>query len=796
MPEPIDKHVADGPAEARSRIDKAGYSNSTTLDLSGLCLRDLPEDVGHLSSLKRLYLNNNCLRSVPACIQKLVALRVLDLSSNELIEIPDWIGVLSSLEIIYLQDNHLSRLPASFRHLRNLEKIELRGNPALLLPPELIAPEPRSDAGQVVRRPHSVLDYYFRTHDGDSRPLNEAKLILIGRGEVGKTSLVNRLVFNTFKREDKTQGIKITDWNVRVDPETKVRLHVWDFGGQEIMHATHQFFLTERTLYLVVLNGREGGEDVDVEYWLKLVESLGGDSPVIVVLNKVAQHPFDLNRRGLQEKYPNRIKHFIRTDCLDGTGIRELKEAVLSEVRMLPDLRVRFPGSWFAIKDQLPHEGNFISFERYRQLCVQFGEPDIQAQETLAVALHCLGVALTYKDDRRLRDTHVINPRWVTNGIYGLLNSPIVADRQGLIHIDDLARLLDPKEYPQATHEFILNLMRKFELCFRLPEPRDSEFLIPQLLSKEQPPLNSDFGASPRLWFRYSYAYLPEGLLPRFIVRSHALGASMARWRTGVTLRFESNTALVRSDAEEKRIDIIVIGPATSQRRLLAIIRSDFDRIHLDTPKLQPRAFIPLPTDPAIAIPYEELLAYEEAGIKIIHRVKDGRIIPVDVSTLLSSVDISSTRRVRPATVFISYSHKDEEHRADLQIQLKLFERLGRIGTWSDRRIIPGSDWREEIDQAIEKADLIIALVSADFIASDYCYGYEMVRALERHRAGLVRVVPIIVRECKWDRTPLRELQALPTEAKPVRSWSDRDAAWKDVADGLEQVLDELPTLD
>src|SRR5712692_5855328 len=98
------------------------------------------------------------------------------------------------------------------------------------------------------------------------------------------------------------------------------------FGGQEIMHATHQFFLTERSVYLLVINGREGAEDADAEYWLKLIESFGGESAVIVVLNKIKEHPFDLNRRALQQKHP--IREFIETDCEDGTGIEQLRKTI------------------------------------------------------------------------------------------------------------------------------------------------------------------------------------------------------------------------------------------------------------------------------------------------------------------------------------------------------------------------------------------------------------------------------------------------------------------------------------
>src|SRR5260221_5549812 len=95
----------------------------------------------------------------------------------------------------------------------------------------------------------------------------------------------------------------VTPWKLPIRHEP-VTLNVWDFGGQEIMHATHQFFLTKRSLYLLVLNAREGEQDTNVEYWLQLIESFGGDSPVLVIINKVKDHSFELNRRGLQAKVP------------------------------------------------------------------------------------------------------------------------------------------------------------------------------------------------------------------------------------------------------------------------------------------------------------------------------------------------------------------------------------------------------------------------------------------------------------------------------------------------------------
>ena len=293
---------------------------------------------------------------------------------------------------------------------------------------------------------------------------------MVGRGAVGKTSLVNRLVHRLFKDEKKTEGIKITEWEWKLKENEDVRLHVWDFGGQEIMHATHQFFLTERSLYLLVLNGREGGEDADADYWLKLIESFGGESPVIVVLNKIKEHPFDVNRRALRQKYPF-VRDFIETDCEDGTGIEKLRKTIEHETDALEHLRDDFPASWFSIKYKLAGmKKNFVDFEEYRRECALLGEEDEKAQELLARYLHSLGIALNYRDDPRLQDTHVLNPHWVTNGIYKILNSQKLKEQNGEIRLGDLSEILDKTIYPAKMHRFLFDLMKKFDLCFSFPD--------------------------------------------------------------------------------------------------------------------------------------------------------------------------------------------------------------------------------------------------------------------------------------------------------------------------------------
>src|SRR5262249_6724204 len=129
----------------------------------------------------------------------------------------------------------------------------------------------------------------------------------------------------------------------------------WDFGGQEIMHATHQFFLTTQSLYLIVLNGRAGSAEADANYWLQIVSSFAPDSPVIVALNQILKDPFDLDLTALRQKFPN-IHAFVRTDCAvgdKGFGIGELLEVIANVTDKLSGLRVSFPAAWFEIKNHL-----------------------------------------------------------------------------------------------------------------------------------------------------------------------------------------------------------------------------------------------------------------------------------------------------------------------------------------------------------------------------------------------------------------------------------------------------------
>ena len=148
-----------------------------------------------------------------------------------------------------------------------------------------------------------------------------------------------------------------------------------------------------------------------------------------------------------------------------------------------------------------------------------------------------------------------------------------------------------------------------------------------------------------------------------------------------------------------------------------------------------------------------------------------------------------------PIEVFCCYSRVDKEWLHKLESHLSLLKRQGLISLWYDRLILPGTNWAETIDQHLETASVILLLVSSDFLNSDYCYSVEMKRALEREAVGEVRVVPILVHPVNWKDTPFAHLQVLPTNAKPVSSWRNKDTAFADIAAGIRRVIEDVPML-
>ena len=203
-------------------------------------------------------------------------------------------------------------MPESLGQLQNLHTLDLRGNKGLGIPDEILN-----------KPPAEILEYYFSTRGRDGAPLRELKLVVVGRGGAGKTSLVRRLNLEPLDlKESETHGINIRPLELQCH-DGPVTARVWDFGGQHVLHAMHEFFLTARSLYLLVLGEREDMAERDAAYWLQLIRSYAGSAPVIIALNKNEGRSRDMDRESLEKNFGPILawvpsEHHFTGMCLPG----------------------------------------------------------------------------------------------------------------------------------------------------------------------------------------------------------------------------------------------------------------------------------------------------------------------------------------------------------------------------------------------------------------------------------------------------------------------------------------------
>jgi internalin A len=646
----------------------AQLTNLAELSLSGIQITEIPQAVGQLTNLTELYLAGNQISEIPAVITQLKNLTLLNLSHNQIRKIPQVIGQLTNLTRLSLGNNQISEVPAVIEQLTNLTRLELDRNKIEELPdwlealpnitrldlrrnplpisPEVLGPVDLSEEPGSIKE---IFNYLRRMKSGEVLPLNEAKLLLVGQGSVGKTSLIERLLHNTYNpTQPQTDGLEVKTWDIRVNSKD-VRLNVWDFGGQEIYHATHQFFLTKRSLYLLVCNCRTSEEENRIEYWLKLIESFGGDSPVIIVGNKRDEQPLDLNRKALRDKYHN-IKAILETSCQTSDGIEALRQEIINQVAQLKEVYDLLPLSWFEVKESLKHlDKDCISYDQYIDICTDHTITSNTDQKQLIGLLHNLGLVLNFNDHPILQSTNVLKPQWVTEGIYALLSDePLRTDQRGILTHTDLSRILNPQRYPAHRHHFLTELMKEFELCFQLANsPTLPTFLIPGLLPKEEPPDTTL--ADDTLEFQYHYPILPDSIISRFIVLMHEKIHNQTYWRSGVMLfhtegKETCNIARIKTDPADAKIFISINGRETTRRSFLAMIRDVFNKIHNSFGNLGVTEWVPVPAHPDHPpLDYQELLGLEEMGIRE-HPI--GKLkIKVNIRQLLDGYEAIESRQ-------------------------------------------------------------------------------------------------------------------------------------------------------
>lgn len=535
--------------------------------LAGLYLQQnrltgLPEGIGRLSSLKYLHLEENQVEHLPGEIEHLTQLIHLYLDNNQLTELPKGIERLSKLKELNLYNNRLQEIDIKFQNLEDLEDLVLNDNPIKNIPIEII------------NQGIYAIKNYLKSLEDKARKLKlfEAKLLIVGEGKVGKTCIMNRLLYDRFNPDEvTTEGIEINKWNIKTGKSRNFRVNFWDFGGQEIYHATHQFFLSKRSLYLFVWEARRDEDLVNFDYWLHVIKLLSKESPVIIVLNKIDERIKMIDELSLKSRFKN-IIGFHRVSALSGTGIPELRKDIIKAIAHLPHVGDTLPGVWIEIRQILENlDKNYIEYSSYKNICADFGLNEEEAN-FLSQYFHDLGVFLHFQDSAVLENILFLKPEWATNAVYKLVDTKKIQENCGKFNFNELASIWN--NYPEERHIHLVTLMKKFELCFQLSD--SLEYIIPELLPANKP----GFAWEDRenLQFEYHYDFMPDGIITRFIVRTHDLVKNDIYWKNGVVLKREGTEAMISSEALSRKIRIKIRGK--DKKSMLSIIRREIDYIH------------------------------------------------------------------------------------------------------------------------------------------------------------------------------------------------------------------------
>lgn len=786
-----------------------GYLTQLTgLSISANQLTSLPPEIGKITNLITLNISGNQITSLPPEISKLTKLITLNISGNQLTSLPPEISKLTKLRTLDLADNQLTSLPHEMLQLFTLNELYLHFNIGLGIPDSILGPslaQVRFGAKKTRKtpvRPADILNFYFaRLTEQVSLPkVRELKMMLVGRGGAGKTSL-RRFFLNQPHDQDEqeTPGIALDSFPLNCK-DTEMTVRLWDFAGQEITHALHQFFLTEGCVYVLVLDPRSNTETKDAEYWLELLQRYACGAPVVVALNRqdARQGGYDVDRHGLKERFPF-VRDFILTNCQTRSGCEHLLEAVCSVINGLknnepPHLQI--PPAWLEVMRECraQKDRQHLTLAEFGAICARHGEKDSAKQESLARLLHQLGVVLHFVDEPRLRDTSVLDPHWVTNGVYRLLRFKDRPMSDGTLTVAEACEAL-PEETEKAVR-FLLRLMERFEMCFPLDEEVSSvptRWLIPGALDPYQPQgIGPGWQEPGSVRMRYVYDPLPEGVIPRFIVQTHLLSEGQARWRNGVVLVEGRAQALVRRGEKPNHVEITAFGPEAERLRLLEIIQGSFERINADVPGSPPVAELELEGLPGVYRSIADLEAAEQIEQPVVVAVPpdNARVEPTPQLNRTSEKADRDPDKV-PLNAFLSYAHEDKRSKDVFQNNLTVLMKKRYITPWHDGLIEPGMRWQEEIEENLEKMDVFIGLLTTAFLVSDFIEKVEIKAARERLKKqdrDFVFLL-ILVDDISLQNLDLAEYQVLKPGGKAVTQHASRKAGFDLAQKELENLL-------
>jgi internalin A len=842
------------------------------------------------TQLQELNIEDNKIKDITP-ISELPSLKSLYASGNEISELPS-LRYLKTLEVLSVSENQLSnsnQIEKTLVELPQLKTLHLFKNPLNEIPTVKLGTDRYFNCLE------SII-HHFKSLEKGIVSNNEIKLILIGNSTAGKTTLRKLLQGKKYNSsEDSTHGIVMETWSIKgkalkeFSDSGSLQVHIWDFGGQEYYHETHKLFFSNNAVYVVVWEAKtnmhkiiptpvyetRNGQKYNItkyiehqpyDYWLKNIRHYAPNCNILVVQNKIDTYldsNEEVRREGEQNGLPRiRIKR-LEDETLNDYSVYEafdlsLKKYAEKETDYVFDYQkferqltkvlaktvhqFKLGRSYDDVKQRIRDikDKNVLTYDEYSQICIQAGIANQTDIPQLSKYLTDTSVILHYPDHPALSQSVFINPVWVSDTIYSILNNSVL-ERSGVfdeLHVKNVLR------NEKLANDFI-ELMKRFELIFPLSEetPGDADdvikkFVAPQYLPEGSPTRSYDIYKSlcgePKLTIRFPQ-FMPKtfmnGLLSKFASRS--IDKSYFRYGVAFTTDWvleskENNINIIECKFEDEKIEVYSKTPNPYNLREIfeAILNvyTGFRTVNAQTPDpSRPtmgvldeicRTEIPvhLSVDGTNFVSWNDLFKRWNNIDKPDPITEDSIVMPVQgvpqVAALfkaycLNKSDVQSlgtiaAANLQPPKLFISYSHKDELYKDELLEHLSGMRRSGEIKDWTDRAVTSGEIWDEVIKKNLQEADIILFLLSSSFVASDYIQNVEIKSAIEKYNKpsnGMTSIrkpviIPILVRPCDYKSLPLRDIQSATKDFKPISTYTSRDEGWTQVIGNLRVSID------
>lgn len=583
-------------------------SQLRALHLSDNQLSTLPESLGQLSQLQELYLGGNRLTELPKSLRQLSHLQTIILTTNRLINIPEWFGQLSQLRRLDLDNNQISNLPESLGQLPQIQRLYVENNP---LPSEILRLHE-----EILLIPY--LQEMWKSRLESTNPpysFDEAKLLLVGPGAVGKTWLLQALQGKVPQTGGSTKGLEIAREPLDLShPDQKDRtlhLNCWDFGGQENYQITHQIFFSPKAIYLLAWKPRPAMDNDLVARLERIQLSAGQTAKVFIVSTHADENvPAVLGEDAVKERFGDLIQGFYSVDSSkgpDGTGIAELRDAIAKAAAQLEGMDTDFPDTWHKAQGAVrATKKPTLSFHEFSDICVSQGMKP-ESCESLAIIMDELGNAVFFGEAPQSEDVKVaaeenlvvLDPEWLAKAVTFVIEDDSTRKASGVLSHQHLPEIWQEDAhrgcpgYDRKIFGYLLWMMWKFDIAYKQNEDMS---LVPELIHRDRP--------NDLLWVpteqhppgeRQTTLICripqnpPAGLIPALTAAVHSLRRAQnparnwdnldRNWRDGFFLETERRgTAFV----ELRDRDLHIVVRAAYPRELSTQIRKTLDRTKSD----------------------------------------------------------------------------------------------------------------------------------------------------------------------------------------------------------------------